>query len=103
MFPIIQSIVEECIQKYKLRVKVDFTLLELMDGFSEEGYKQTSPEKIELIKQFAKQTGIILDPTYTGKAFYAFSENFLNGKKRSNILFLHTGGLFGTFAKSNLY
>ncbi len=103
MIGVINSIVEECLYTYKLKVKADYSLLELMDGYSNEGYKRTSPEKVCLIKDFARQTGIILDPTYTGKAFYAYNEIFLGKNKRNNILFIHTGGLFGIFAKSKLF
>ena len=96
----IKSVVNESLTRFKLDEDINFDNLELLDGYSEEGYKHTATEKIELIKKFASETGIILDPTYTGKAFYAYSENFLTGNKRSNILFLHTGGLFGVFPRA---
>ena len=45
----------------------------------------------------AKETGILLDPCYTGKAFRGFismiENNVLN--REDNHLFIHTGGLFG--------
>lgn len=96
----ILSVIDESLSSFKLGAKINTENLELLDGYSEEGYKNTSPEKIELIKDFAANSGIVLDPTYTGKAFYAFKENFLTRNKRSNILFLHTGGLFGVFPKA---
>ena len=74
-----------------------------MDGYSEEGYKHISREKLNLIKSFAKSSGLFFDPAYTGKAFYAYNENFLQGKKSSRILFIHTGGLYGIFSKRNKY
>ncbi|MBU1096245.1 MAG: pyridoxal-phosphate dependent enzyme [Bacteroidetes bacterium] len=97
------EIVEECIKNYNLHVNVNFSNLELLDGYSEEGYKNISMDKIELIKDFVQNAGIMLDNTYTGKAFFAYNENFLKGKTKSNILFLHTGGLFGIFAKAEKF
>ena len=99
----IEELVERCVAEYKLKTKVDFKQLEILDGYSEEGYKKITPEKIDVIKDFAKQSGILFDPTYTGKAFYAYNDHFLRNKKSSKIMFIHTGGLFGTFAKKKDY
>lgn len=99
----IEELIEKCISKYKLKIKVDFSKLEILDGYSEEGYKNIKPEKIEVIKDFAKQSGVLFDPTYTGKAFYAYKENFLQNKKSNKVMFVHTGGLFGAFAKRKDY
>jgi D-cysteine desulfhydrase len=100
---IIFDIIRECRREYKIKAEVDESRLVMLDGYSTEGYKKISPDKVKVIRQFAEQTGIILDPAYTGKAFYAYSENFLKNRKRSNILFLHTGGIFGVFAKRKEY
>jgi len=58
---------------------------------------------VETIVDYFRQSGILLDPAYTGKAFCAYDDNFLKGRKRNNILFVHTGGLFGVFGKSGQY
>lgn len=100
---IIFGIINECKDEYKIKVEVDESRLEMLDGYSAEGYKNIDQNKVNLIKQFAEQTGIILDPAYTGKTFFAYHENFLKNRKRSNILFLHTGGIFGVFAKRKAY
>jgi D-cysteine desulfhydrase len=100
---IIFRIIDECKSEYKIDVDIDKSRLVMMDGYSAEGYKKISPDKVKIIKQFAGQTGIILDPAYTGKTFFAYNENFLKNRKRSNILFLHTGGIFGVFAKRKAY
>jgi len=99
----IRRLADECNDKYKITRKIDYSRFEVIGGFSEEGYKHIAPEKVKLIKEFANQTGIILDPAYTGKAFYAYNELFLEGKKTSSVMFLHTGGLFGAFAKRKNY
>lgn len=99
----ILKLVENTIKKYNLKIKLDESLLEVVDGYSTEGYKNISSEKIKVIREFAGQTGIILDPAYTGKAFYAYQEQHLNSKKISRTLFIHTGGLFGVFPKRKLF
>ena len=98
-----KGLIKECKEKFKINVEVDESRLVMLDGYSAEGYKNIDRKKVKVIKQFAGQTGIILDPAYTGKTFYAYHENFLKNKKRSNILFLHTGGIFGVFAKRKAY
>ena len=67
------------------------------------GFAKTSDELISFINKFKLDTGIPLDPVYTGKAMYAtmdfISQNQLSGKK---ILFIHTGGLQGITAYNYL-
>lgn len=100
---IIIELVEDCIKDFNLKVKVDYSNLAIMDGYSAEGYKSIADNKLKLIKEFFQSSGILLDPAYTGKAFYAYHENFLKGKKKSNVMFLHTGGIFGIFSKRRKY
>ena len=97
------DLAERAVAEFNIDVAVNPDNLEMIDGYSEEGYKHISEDKLELFRQFAKQTGILLDPTYAGKAFFAFNDLFLNGKKKTKTLFLHTGGLYGAFAKRNKY
>lgn len=87
---------------YKLNTKIRKDNLVILDGYSKEGYKNISLAKLKLIKSFFKQTGILLDPAYTGKAFTAYHDNFLK-KKKGKVLFLHTGGLFGVFGRRQAY
>ncbi len=61
------------------------------------GYAKTEPRLIEFIKMFSAETGILLDPVYTGKLFFAVhdlirADYFPPG---SSILAVHTGGLLG--------
>ena len=88
---------------YKLLNEIDPGNLVILDGYSEEGYKNITGAKLELINKFFKETGILLDPAYTGKAFSGLYENFIQKNKKLNILFLHTGGLFGVFGRKKQY
>ena len=61
------------------------------------GYAKTRPELIQFIQRFSGETGILLDPVYTGKMLYAVydlirRDYFAPGSK---ILAVHTGGLLG--------
>ncbi len=61
------------------------------------GYAKTTKELLTFIKDFASQTGILLDPVYTAKAMFAIKDLIKNKyfKAGEKILFVHTGGLFG--------
>lgn len=98
----ILSLAEQAIKEYRLQIKLDEKRLEILDGYSQEGYKHISDDKLLLIRNFASKTGIVLDPAYTGKAFKAYHDNFLSGKT-SKTLFIHTGGLYGVFSKRKKY
>jgi D-cysteine desulfhydrase len=97
----IMNLAEGCVLDYKLNCRINEKNLVILDGYSKEGYKNITDDKLKLIKRFARSSGIVLDPAYTGKAFTAFYENFLFSKKK--VIFLHTGGLFGIFGKRERY
>lgn len=69
------------------------------------GYAKTTPALVNFIKQFVAETGLLIDPVYTGKMFFAIRDLLAQGiiKKKSKILAVHTGGIFGIFGKKNLF
>lgn len=69
------------------------------------GYALSRDEEIEFIQTFAKEEGVLLDTVYTGKAMYGLITDIKNGyyPANSKILFIHTGGVFGNFSKTNLF
>lgn len=69
----------------------------LHDNYHFGGYARTKPELITFVQEFVKETGIMIEPTYTGKAMYAMHARIAEGdfKPNSRILFVHTGGLTG--------
>lgn len=79
--------------------------IHIIDGYVGLGYALSQPHEIEFIKDFARTEGIILDPVYTGKCMYGFSEELEKGtfKDSKNILFIHTGGIFGLFPARGLF
>ena len=61
------------------------------------GYAKVTKELILFINQFKSQTGIPLDPIYTGKMVYGILDMVKKGRCRpgTKILIIHTGGLQG--------
>jgi D-cysteine desulfhydrase len=99
----ILQLAEGAVLDYKLNCKIDNAYLKIIDGYSEEGYKNLSDRKIKLISEFARSTGILFDPAYTGKAFYAYNELVLSESDSKPSIFVHTGGIYGTFPKRNKF
>ncbi|CAH2213809.1 D-cysteine desulfhydrase family protein [Tepidibacter aestuarii] len=79
--------------------------IDIIDGYVGKGYALSRSEEIEFIHEVAKLEGVILDPVYTGKAMYGLVNEIKKGnfKKNNNILFIHTGGLYGLFPKKDLF
>ncbi|MFC2102943.1 1-aminocyclopropane-1-carboxylate deaminase/D-cysteine desulfhydrase [Bacteroidota bacterium] len=94
---------EGVIADFNLPCTVDDSNLCILDGYSKEGYKNITDVKLKVISNLARESGILLDPTYTGKAFYAFNSKFHKSGKGSKVIFLHSGGLFGAFSKNKNY
>jgi 1-aminocyclopropane-1-carboxylate deaminase len=61
------------------------------------GYGKADKSLIEFIKQFVAQTGILIEPVYTGKMLYAIydlaAKNYFN--PGSKVLAIHSGGIWG--------
>lgn len=64
-----------------------------------EGYGKASTEVYRLILELARLEGVLLDPVYTGKAFLGLVKDIAAGEfpDVSDIVFIHTGGVFGLF------
>lgn len=65
-------------------------------------YAVASSEQKKLIVTIARASGLMLDPVYTGKAFFGLVQAAERGElDRKRVLFLHTGGLPGLLAQSS--
>jgi len=66
------------------------------------GYASSTSEELDFIVKFALETGISLDPVYSGKALFQFM-NEVKGNpetyRNSRIVFWHTGGALGNYEK----
>ena len=99
----ILNLANGCVWDFKLPCEINESDLIVLDGYSKEGYKNILPEKLRLIRKFAASAGILFDPAYTGKAFYAYNGNILKRNSGMKTIFLHTGGFFGIFGKRKEY
>jgi D-cysteine desulfhydrase len=85
-------------EKFRLGVRVGPDDIELIDACGA-GYGVSTDPELCFIMEFARQTGIILDPVYTGRALYFLKEAI--GREqfpvRGDVLLVHTGGIFGLF------
>lgn len=71
----------------------------MLDGYKGSAYAVPYPEEVALIQETARTEGLLLDPVYTGKAFYGLVEEMRRGTFADDpVLFVHTGGIFSTFA-----
>lgn len=61
------------------------------------GYGKFNNQLIEFINEFKQETGILLDPIYTGKMLYGIVDLIQKDffPKNSKILAIHTGGIQG--------
>lgn len=70
------------------------------------GYSKSTAEELQFLFDVSSQTGISLDPVYSGKALYKLCadlvmskpETFMPGHK---VLFVHTGGALGNYSKGD--
>jgi D-cysteine desulfhydrase len=69
------------------------------DGFQGPGYGIATSEVWAGVRQMAELEGLLLDPVYTGKAWWALRTRVAEGTWDGRILFWHTGGVFGLFGR----
>ncbi len=70
--------------------------LNIHDAYKGPRYGVMSEEQLEFLRLVARETGLVFDPVYNGKALFGLSQ--LEDKPNS-VLFLHTGGLPGLLAR----
>lgn len=100
---VIGDICEKVIADYKLNLEFNRENdIEILDGYVGLGYALSKPEELALIGSVARTEGIMLDPVYTGKAFYGMVAEMQRQPAcfGERILFIHTGGIFGLFSKA---
>jgi D-cysteine desulfhydrase len=72
---------------------------EILDGYVGLGYALSQSEEQVAIRDLARLEGVVLDPVYTGKAYFGMISELQKDPKAfgDRIVFIHTGGLFGLF------
>ncbi|CAK4810179.1 unnamed protein product [Aphanomyces euteiches] len=85
--------------KYNEESALQFTREGLPPGL---GYAKSTQEELEYISKVARETGVLLDPVYSGKALFGLIKELQTTPEKfagKHILFVHTGGMFGLYDK----
>lgn len=79
--------------------------IDFRDNWVGQGYEKADSKVISAITTAAEIEGLILDSTYTGKAFAALLDLVSDGEipQKSNVLFWHTGGLINLMASDYIF
>ncbi|GHF82733.1 1-aminocyclopropane-1-carboxylate deaminase/D-cysteine desulfhydrase [Thalassotalea marina] len=93
-----QYLVDE-IQSLLKTQKCSYNNWQLLTDYHQGGYAKFSQQDLTRIQNFMKETGLPLEPIYSGKMICAFltllEQGFFN--KGHRIMLLHTGGLQGLY------
>ena len=78
---------------------------EIVDGYVGRGYALSRPAELTAIRDLVRLEGVVLDPVYTGKAYFGMMAELAKDPKRfgERIVFIHTGGLFGLFPMADQF
>jgi D-cysteine desulfhydrase len=101
----LRGLTRQTIEEFRLPLKAEELPLDLLDGFIGPGYAIPTPEGLEATRLAARSEGLLLDPTYTSKAFAGFLHAIRTGYTRKDAVpvFIHTGGVFGLMARRDLF
>jgi D-cysteine desulfhydrase len=101
----ISDIVMEGLKYLNMNLSFSKDEISIIDGYVGRGYALSKKEELDFIYSVARLEGLVLDPVYTGKAMYGLVKELEKGTFDSykNILFIHTGGLYGLFPQKDLF
>ena len=93
-------------QRYKQKIDLQRLPISTIEGYVGPGYGVAGPEVFSIIAELAASEGIFLDPVYTAKAFHGMVSELRKGEAGAlagarNVVFIHTGGLFGVFPQQH--
>jgi len=98
----ISEILDQMAEDYSVDVRLAPEQVEIWDGYVGLGYALSRAEELCCIRDFARQEGLVTDPVYTGKALHGLITELQQGARLPQpVVFLHTGGVYGLFAKAN--
>lgn len=91
--------IESCLTRYQINHDTSALKIRTNDKYIGPGYAKGYGALFETIKEVCQLEGILLDPVYTGKAFHGLLTDISLGmySDMENIVFVHTGGMFGVF------
>lgn len=88
-------------ERYGVAMDLGQLNIRVSEDYIGAGYGRASAAVFATIAQAARLEGLVLDPVYTGKAFHGMLEEIRAGRlcEADDIVFVHTGGIFGLFAQ----
>jgi D-cysteine desulfhydrase len=95
----IMKTITRAVERFGLPVELP-KAIHLLDGFQGMGRSSSRPEELAIIREVAREEGLLLDPTYTAKAFLGLVSRLREDPKQfgQRVCFIHTGGVFSLFA-----
>jgi len=99
----VSKLVEDTAREFNL--KSNDRTVQVLDGHVGAGFGIASDDDLRFYLKLARQEGVLLDPSYTGKAFRGMLTELgkAPGRFGRKILFLHSGGGFATFNFNEQY
>lgn len=98
----LRTLERETVQQFDLAIDPEETPIDLIDGFIGAGYAIEYPESVRTIQTLGHSEAVILDPSYTSKAMTGMLASMGEQEQGRIPLFVHTGGAFGLYARSEL-
>jgi D-cysteine desulfhydrase len=90
--------IEGAVRRFGFAAEVPRTI-RLLDGYQGAGRAQINEDELRVIAKVARSEGLVLDPTYTAKAFVGLLDTLRRdpGALGRRVCFIHTGGIFSLF------
>jgi D-cysteine desulfhydrase len=98
----LSELIKSTVGQYGLHIEPESTPIELIDGFIGPGYAIPYDEAIETIRLLGRSEGLVLEPSYTSKAMTGMLADIQKRPSDRVPVFIHTGGVFGLFARRDL-
>lgn len=92
-------------QEYKIDLTIADLDISVRDAYIGAGYAIADKPVFDCIAKLLRTEALLLDPVYSGKAFYGMLSDIASGELEGegDIVFVHTGGAFGLFAQREQY
>ena len=96
---IIDAICRQFNQAWLPGTSSDIPDYDIVDGDVGRGHALLRPEELAATRDLGRLEGVVLDPVYTGKAYFGMMAELAKhpGIFGERIVFVHTGGLVGLF------
>jgi D-cysteine desulfhydrase len=88
-------------QRYEQDLDVQSLDIRVNDRYIGPGYAKAERPIFQVIEKLLQTEALLLDPVYTGKAFYGMLKEAKSGELagQGDLVFVHTGGAFGLMAQ----